>query len=244
MSHSVSYSVGHSANQATEAEVIKMIRSFPAGSNGFRPQHLLELVQSSDAGSTLIAATTAFVSMLLDVLCHDDFRHIFFGGRLILLNKKSDGIRPIAIGRTWRRLAAKCANAFACNKLVSLFSPRQVGVTVKGGCEAFVYATRRYMENLSPDHVVAKLDFYNAFNCLDRGYMLNKVAEIIPVIHKFCFLSYSQPSTLQVGDYIISSEVAVHQCDPLIWVHYYFALVCIQFSATLGLNSLSNTWAL
>jgi hypothetical protein len=80
----------------------------------------LELVQSSDAGSTLLAGTTSFVDMFLDGLCHDDFRHIFFGGRLIALNKKSGGIRPIAIVCTWRRLAAKCANAFACNKLVSL----------------------------------------------------------------------------------------------------------------------------
>ena len=219
MPHSASQSIGHSAYQATEAEVMKMIRSFPAGSaagsDGFRPQHLLELVQSSDAGSTLLAATTSFVNMLLDGLCHDDFRHIFFGGRLIALNKKSGGVRPIAIGCTWRRLAAKCANAFACNKLVSLFSPRQVGVAVKGGCEAAVHATRRYIENMSPDHVVAKLDFYNAFNCLDRGYMLDKVAEVIPEIHKFCCLSYSQPSTLQFGDYIISSEVGVQQGDPL-----------------------------
>jgi hypothetical protein len=121
----------------------------------------LELVQSSDAGGTLLAATTLFVTMLLDGLCDDDFRHIFFGGRLIALNKKSGGIRPIAIGCTWRRLVAKCANAFACNTLVSLFSPRQVEVAMKGGCEAAVQATRRYMETMSPDHVVAKLDFYN-----------------------------------------------------------------------------------
>jgi Reverse transcriptase (RNA-dependent DNA polymerase) len=194
MSHSVSYSVGHSAYQATEAEVMKIISSFPAGlaagSDGFQP-HLLELMQSSDAGSTLLAANTSFVNMVFDGLCHDDFRPIIFGGRLIALHKKSGGIRPIAVGCTWRRLAAKCANAFACNKFVSLFSPRQVGVAVKGGCEAAVHAIRRYMENMSPDHDMAKLDFYKAFNCLDRGYMLDKIAAVIPEIHKFCCLSYS-----------------------------------------------------
>ena len=217
--HMVSPSVGHSAFQATEAEVMKMIRSFPAGSaagsDGFRPQHLLELVQSSDAGSALLAASTSFVNLLLDGSCHDDFRHIFFGGRLIALNKKSGGIRPIAIGCTWRRLAAKCANAFACEKLVSFFSPRQVGVAVKGGCEAAVHATRRYMENMPSDNVVAKLDFYNAFNSLDRCYMLDKVAEVIPEIYKFCFSAYSRPSVLQFGNYTISSEVGVQQGDPL-----------------------------
>jgi hypothetical protein len=95
MSHSVSQSIEHSAYQATEAEVMKMIRSFPAssaaGSDGFRPQHLLELVQSSDAGSSLLATTTSFIDMLLNGLCHEDFRHIFFGVRLIAVNKKFGG---------------------------------------------------------------------------------------------------------------------------------------------------------
>jgi hypothetical protein len=207
------------AYQATESEVMKMIRSFPAGSaagtDGFRPQHLLEMVQTSDVGSALLTAITSFVNMLLNGTCHDDYKHIFFGGRLIALNKKSGGIRPIAIGCTWRRLAAKCANAFACGKLGSMFSPRQVGVAVKGGCEAAVHATRRYIEHMSPDHVVVKLDFSNAFNCLDRAHMLEQVAQVIPEIHKFCCLSYDQPSTLQFGDYTISSEVGVQQGDPL-----------------------------
>jgi hypothetical protein len=72
------------------------------------------------------------------------------------------------------------------------------------------------MESMSPDHVVAKLDFYNAFNCLDRGYMLDNVAEVIPGIHKSCCLSYGQPSTLQFGDYFISSEVGVQQGDTIL----------------------------
>lgn len=215
----ISQSVGHPAYQTTEAVVMKMIRSFPAGSaagsDGFRPQHLMELVQSSDAGSALLTAVTSFVNLLLDGSCHEDFRHVFFGGRLIALHKKSGGIRPIAIGCTWRRLSAKCANAFACEKLVSMFCPRQVGVAVKGGCEAAVHATRRYMDHMPLDHVVAKLDFYNAFNCMDRCYMLNQVAEVIPELYKFCCLSYGQSSTLQFGDYIISSEVGVQQGDPL-----------------------------
>ena len=37
-------------------------------------------------------------------------REIFFGGWLIVLEKKAGGIRPIAVGYTLRRLAAKCAN--------------------------------------------------------------------------------------------------------------------------------------
>ena len=77
----ISVSASHSTYQATEVEVMKMIRSFPAGSaagsDGFRPNHLLEMVQSSDAGGALLSVTTSFVNMLLNGSCHDDFRHIF-----------------------------------------------------------------------------------------------------------------------------------------------------------------------
>jgi hypothetical protein len=69
--------------------------------------------------------------------------------------------------------------------------------------------------NTSPDNVVAKLDFYNAFNCLDRSHFLDQVAEVIPEFCKFCCLSYDRPTTLQFGDYTISSEVGVQQGDPL-----------------------------
>jgi len=58
---------------------------------------------------------------------------ILFGGRLVALNKKSGGIRPIAVGFTLRRLISKCANSFAVAKLTTYFAPRQMGAGVKGG---------------------------------------------------------------------------------------------------------------
>ena len=58
------------ALQVSEATVLKAIRSFPAGSapgpDGIRPQHLLELVQSQEAGPGLLTAVTTFVNSLLD----------------------------------------------------------------------------------------------------------------------------------------------------------------------------------
>ena len=153
--------------------------------------------------------------MLLSGSCHKDYTHIFFGGRLIALSKKDGGIRPIVIGGTLRRLASKLACSFASEKLKSYFAPRQVGVAVSGGCEAAVHATRRYIAEMPRDHVVVKLDFSNAFNCLDRSHMLQRVAAKVPEIYQFCFLAYDQPSTLQFGEYTISSEVGAQQGDPL-----------------------------
>ena len=82
------------ALQVSEDTVLKAIRSFPAGSapgpDGIRLQHLLELVQSQEAGSVLTAVTT-FVNSLLDGKCHDDYQRILFGGKLIALDKRQAG---------------------------------------------------------------------------------------------------------------------------------------------------------
>jgi len=78
---------------------------------------------------------------------------------LIALEKKSGGIRPIAVGYTLRLIAAKCANSYATNQLAGYFSPIHLGVGLPGGSEAAVHATRRFIEAMTDGHVVAKLDF-------------------------------------------------------------------------------------
>ena len=97
----------------SEKEVSEAIRSFPAGSAGgpdrFRPQHLRDLTSDPTFGPPLIAAITGFVNILLDGKCPQPIAPVLFGGNLTALTKKTGGIRPIAVGYTWRRLVAKCA---------------------------------------------------------------------------------------------------------------------------------------
>ena len=138
-----------------------------------------------------------------------------FGGSLVALQKKAGGIRPIAIGYTWRRLAAKCANSYAIAELADLFSPIQLGVGVMGGCEAAVHAARRYAEDMPDDHVIVKIDISNAFNSLHCDAMLKAVADRVPSIYKFCHLSYSQSSVLKFNNHRIMSEEGPQQGDPL-----------------------------
>ena len=115
------------ALQVTEEAVLKAIRSFSAGSaewpNGFRPQHLVDLVQPQESDKRLLTSVTSFLNSLLEGKCHKDFVHILFGGRLFAMNKKSGGIRPIIVGYVWRRLAAKCAIDHAINTLADYLHP-------------------------------------------------------------------------------------------------------------------------
>ena len=153
--------------------------------------------------------------MVLAGSCPTDVAPIFFGGRLLALNKKSGGIRPIAIGFTLRRLVAKCASNVGSMKMRSYFSPRQLGVGIPGGCEAAVHAARRFLEGLPVGHVMVKLDFKNAFNSLHRPQMLQAMVDRLPELYAFCYSAYSQPSTLFYGPYRISSQVGPQQGDPI-----------------------------
>ena len=152
---------------------------------------------------------------MLNGKCPAVVRPVFFGATLLALEMKGGGYRPIATGYTLRRLVAKCANNFAQKRLGDYFCPLQVGVAVSGGCEAAVHATRRFVESMSDDEVVVKLDFTNAFNTVRRDAVLNAVAVKIPEIFRFCQTAYGDPSVLQFGDACILTAEGVQQGDPL-----------------------------
>ena len=153
--------------------------------------------------------------MVLAGLCPQDVAPIFFGGRLIALDKKSGGIRPIVIGLTLRRLASKCANAVGIVRLASYFCPRQLGVGTPGGCEAAIHSARRYLQTLPADHVMVKLDFTNSFNSLHRRDMFLAVKDRLPELYAFSFSAYSQPSNLYYGPYTLMSNEGPQQGDPI-----------------------------
>ena len=116
-----------------------------------------------------------FVNILLEGKCHPDVIPILFGGNLTASIKKTGGVRPIAVDYTWMRVAAKCTSAFATAAFNDYFMPLQLGVSFSSGCEAAIHATRCLMEMMPEGHVVAKLDFSNAFNSLHRDAMLGAI---------------------------------------------------------------------
>jgi hypothetical protein len=194
------------AAQFTEEDVLAAIRSFPAGSaggpDGVRPQHLRDLTSNKETGPALVTSLTAFINLLMTGKCPSSVTPIFFGGRLLALQKKLGGIRPIAIGYSLRRLAAKCVNKYALNVLKDTFTPSQLGVGVSGGCEAAIHATRRFLENMPDDSVAVKIDFSNAFNCIRRDSVLAAVADAVPEIYRFYHLSHFHSSIWQQNNRI------------------------------------------
>ena len=205
----------------SEEEVASAIRAFPRGSaggpDGIRPQHLLDLTSNSAerGGKDLLHALTAFANFVLrgDIL--QAVKPVFFGATLIPLRKKDGGIRPIAVGQTLRRLVAKCVSSRVTRCLGSEFAPRQLGCGVPLGCEAAAHATRLFLQNMPPGHLLLKLDFKNAFNTLRRDKMLESVKEVAPELFTFIHAAYGQPSLLFCGDCVLESAEGVQQGDPL-----------------------------
>ena len=97
-------------------------------------------------------------------------------------------MRPIAVGCTLRRLAAKVASNKALEDTATLLAPHQLGYGVKGGAEAAVHSARLFLRNLKPDQALLKLDFKNAFNSVRRDKMLSSVLDLAPDISLLCIL--------------------------------------------------------
>src|SRR6218665_2935560 len=198
-------SISAEAFQTTEAIVFDQIRHFPPGSSvgpdGLKPQYILEMLTTKDSGPELLSAITGLINILLQGKMSARTTPNPVWWHPLCRWKNTGGLRPIAIGYYWRRLASKCANKHASDQAAAYLSPKQLGVGVPGGCEAAVHATRRFIADMDEHHIVVKLDLCNAFNSLYRDRMLASVFEILPDLAPYCFLAYAEESILKFGGY-------------------------------------------
>ena len=65
------------------------------------------------------------------------------------------------------------------------------------------------------DHVIAKLDFTNAFKCLHRDFMIESILKHVPEIYAFCHLSYNNSTMLKFNSHTFISDEGIQQEDPL-----------------------------
>ena len=97
-------------------------------------------------------------------------------------------IRPIAVGVTLRHLASKCANIHARHCSLVWPSTARSSRHSRGLRGSRPLCARRYLQSLSPNHIMVKLDFANAFNNLHRSDMLLSVGDRYPSCMPFASL--------------------------------------------------------
>lgn len=205
---------------ATEADVTAEIASFDPGSSagldGLRPAHLKDLTGRSagEAGPRLTSALTRLVNLALRGEVPSLACAAFYGASLIALRKPCGGVRPIAIGSTYRRLATKVALRPLGALLGEELRPIQLGFGTSGGCEAAAHAARQYTGSLDQDSVVVKIDMRNAFNSVRRDHFLRQVREHAPSLYPLLWQAYSKPTPLYHGTSKIWSATGLQQGDP------------------------------
>jgi hypothetical protein len=91
-------------------------------------------------------------------------------------------------------------------------------VAVPGGSELLIHHVNLLLES-HPDWVVLKTDIRNAFNSVERAYLLPEVSKAFPDLAHHVFKMYNGSSPLIFYDshniHILQSEEGVHQGDPL-----------------------------
>ena len=147
-------------------------------------------------------------------------RPFFFGASLVALKKKSGGVCPIAVGCTLRRLVAKVACSLVIEDMAQLLAPHQLGYGVHGGAEAAMHAACCFLNNMSTEQAVVKLDFANAINSLRRDCMLEAVCSIFPLIYSFVLYRCMLPRPLSDGVTILSHHLREYSRETH-WAHYF-----------------------
>src|SRR6218665_1216421 len=107
------------------------------------------MLNNQESSASCLASLIDFINVLLRGECPKQMRELMFGGSLIALSKKSGGLRPIVIGYTYRRLAAKCALLFCLPLQPALRSMRS-------GSGSVILATYRWEER----YALGRLDSF------------------------------------------------------------------------------------
>ena len=200
-------------SSVSEEEVMVALKSFrpssAGGVDGLRPGHLKDLVapQTAEAGRRLMKALANRCSKLLLGQIPQHARDLLFAANLTALRKKDAGIRPIAAGNVFRRLASKIAAKRVIPELRRQLPPVQLGVGVSGGCEAAAHAVRAFVQSsvVHENNVLIKLDMQNAFNTVRRDHFLEVCSSRAPSILHLASTAYATSSHLVIGNETILS---------------------------------------
>jgi hypothetical protein len=133
--------------------------------------------------------------------------------KLVPLVKNSKKIRPIAIGETLTRLAARTLLKYEIKDLAKFFEPLQKGVKHPGGVESIIHSVRRDFSNGSS---ILTLDLCNAFNKVSREEIRKVLVDRFPGLLPYFNWAYGNSAPLLYsGGCLAFSKEGVRQGDPL-----------------------------
>ena len=97
---------------------------------------MLSILASDD---TCVEAMSLLITNIINGDIPNQVRHLFTSSRLVALGKKNGGVRPVAIGEYFYRIAAAHAFRVVREYMAELLSPHQYGIGISNGCEKIIH---------------------------------------------------------------------------------------------------------
>ena len=189
-------------------------RGTAGGPTGWTYEMICACVQSSDDG---LRAAQRFINLILSgALPRESF---VLGSVLVGLQKADGGVRPIAVGEAWYRMAMLCALHDVGHAAGAGLAPMQVGVGTDGGVDAVAWSVATALLE-DEQSVACALDCENAFNTVDRAAVFDAVRASMPELLPVVQWAYGGATPLHVvgappGTEPIPSRRGVRQGDPM-----------------------------
>ena len=134
--------------------------------------------------------------------------------------KEDDGVRPVGVGETLRRIIGKCVTKVLGKDIQQASGTLQTCTGIESGVEAAIHAMSLSFAEESCEAVIL-VDADNAFNRLNRKTALHNIQRTCPSLFQYLNNSYNSPSKLHLGDgTFILSEEGVTQGDNLAMAKY------------------------
>ena len=172
------------------------LASFGAGSGAglfaYRPHILQQCAQAES--DHFLRALSAVVNLLGSGKAPSFLRPFLAGGVSIAFSKPNGGVRPLACGDPFRRLVSKCFCIGAKDVFSAEFAGKNFGVGCKGGVEVVAHTLRDFRTHHTGKGLAAlKVDFRNAFNCVDCSAFLSSVHQSFPGMYAWTEWCYGAP---------------------------------------------------
>ena len=163
------------------------------------------------------------VATLVQHICNGtlpiQLREYILPSNLIPLTKLNGGIRPIAIGEIFWRASTNYILQQQRDTIRQVLSPHQFGCAVPGGTEHVIHTLQTIHEDNTHQCAAISLDFTNAFNSLNRSFMLQQLYNEprLQSLWKITSWGYSSSSALYIinNNETLLSTNGVRQGDPL-----------------------------
>ncbi len=145
-------------------------------------------------------------------------RSMLCATRLVPMMKPGGGVRPIAVGETFYRVAGKAI--LSVSRVENDLKSEQFGFGLPGGVEPMIVAVQRQLDKVGGDGLVVSLDLTNAFNSIDRAHLAGALRAHNPQLLRFARWAYGNATdcllTTDDGQCarVVSSQ-GVRQGDPL-----------------------------